>query len=143
VPREQLRAWIDEEVGLLDWNNPELLAHLRKNPRYQPRKLLCLLTYAYATAVYESDEILQRCRTEPQMRAILGDHVIEFPRTLSLFRRENRGLLKWSLFQVFKRAFKARMGEALLPAGLKRPLLNAASARLDVARQMDRGPMTY
>ena len=34
---------------------------------------------------------------------------------------------------------KARLGDIFLPAGLKRRLLDAAVARLDFARQMDRG----
>ena len=55
------------------------------------------------------------------------------------FRRDCRGLLKWALVQLFKRALRARLGDFMLPAGLKRRLVDAAVMRLDLARQMDRG----
>jgi hypothetical protein len=60
---------------------------------------------------------------------------------LSRFRRENRGLLKYCLFELFKRAFRARFETAgsLIPAGIRRHLLEASVARLDIARQMARG----
>ena len=134
-----LRQWICGTVETLNWSNPELVEYLRTHPAYRPRMLLCLLAYAYATGVYDSEEIVRRCEHDPGFREICGSHPPVDASSLSRFRRENRGLLKWCLVQLFKRAIKARLGDIFLPAGLKRRLLDAAVARLDFARQMDRG----
>lgn len=134
-----LRGWIDEEIGTLDWNNPELLLYLRQHPGFQPRVLLRLLTYAYATAAFESDDIARRAGLEPDYQAIVGTGWRMEGPGLTRFRRENRGLLKWSLVQLIKRALRARLGDFLLPPGLKRRLMDAAVARVDLGRQMDRG----
>jgi transposase len=139
VDQASLRQWITEEVETLDWNNPEVVAILRTYRTYQPQMMLCLLTYAYATAVFESDEIVRRCYSEESFRLISGGHGPETANVVSRFRRENRGLLKWCLAQVFKRAIRANAGEVLLPAGLKPHLLDAAVMRLNVARHLDRG----
>ena len=132
-----LRQWIVEELDTLDWANPRLVEHLRNHPAYQPRTMLTLLTYAYATAAFESEEIIRRSHTDEAFRSICGEHVPNRRLAISRFRRENRGLLKWSLMQLFKRVIKVRLEDFRLPAGLKRRLLDAAVARLDLARQMD------
>jgi hypothetical protein len=134
-----LHQWITEEVESLDWNNPELLAHLRTRPGYEPKPLLCLLVYAYSTAAFESEEIQRRFMAQEEYRSIGRPHVRWDARSFTRFRRENRGLLKWALVQVFKRAIRAKRGDFLLPAGLKRRLVGAAVTRLDLARQLDRG----
>jgi hypothetical protein len=134
-----IRGWVQEDVESLDWANPEVVQHLRSRPGYDPKALLCLLTYAYATAVFESDEIQRRCYADAEYQKLAGRRAAIAGSELTHFRRENRGLLKWTLVQFFKRAIRARLGDVLLPAGLKRRLLNAAVTRLDLARQMDRG----
>ena len=134
-----LCQWLQEEVETLDWSNPEVVEYLRTHPAYQPKVLLCLLTFAYATGVYESEEIVRRSESEESFRSLCGRHAPSSDKALIRFRRENRGLLKWSLTQLFKRALKARLGELRLPAGLKGRLLDAAVTRLGMARQMDRG----
>jgi len=139
VDQSALRQWITEEVETLDWSKPEVVAILRTYQTYQPKIMLCLLTYAYATAVFESDEIVQRCYHEESFQLIAGGHAPETANVVSHFRRENRGLLKWCLGQVFKRAIRAKAGDVLLPAGLKRHLFDAAVMRLNVARHLDRG----
>lgn len=139
VDKDALRQWITEEVEALDWNNAEVVAILRTYRSYQPQRMLCLLTYAYATAVFESDEIIRKCFAEESFRLISGGHAPETASVVSRFRRENRGLLKWCLVQAFKRAIKAKADDVLLPAGLKRHLRDAAVMRLNVARHMDRG----
>jgi len=78
-------------------------------------------------------------RNEESFRSICSRQAPSSDKALIRFRRENRGLLKWSLTQLFKRALKARLGELRLPAGLKGRLLDAAVTRLGMARQMDRG----
>lgn len=134
-----LRSWVEEELASLDWENPEIVRHLQQRPGYEPRKLLGLLTYAYSTAVYESEEIRHRCQAEPESeyQALAGPRWRPQARELSRFRRENRGLLKWALVQISKRALRAHLAELMLPAGLKRRLVDSVVARLDYARQMD------
>jgi hypothetical protein len=134
-----LRGWIDEEIGTLDWDNPQVVEYLRQRPGFQPRVLLRLLTYAYATAVFESDDIARRAGADPDYTAIAGSGWRMEGPGLTRFRRENRGLLKWTLVQLLKRALRARLGEFMLPAGLKRRLVDAAVTRIDLGRQMDRG----
>ncbi|MCI0745005.1 MAG: hypothetical protein L0Y58_06330 [Verrucomicrobia subdivision 3 bacterium] len=139
IERTVLRAWVDEEVGSMDWSNPELIEFLRANPNYRPREVLTLLGYAYATGVYESEEISRLCVADKIMREICAGH---FPSTRALerFRRDNRGLLKWVLAQILKRAFRAHynLQSGLLAAGLKHHLVQLAVERLDLARHMDR-----
>jgi hypothetical protein len=139
VEKEQLLQWIDQEIGALDWSNPELLEYLRSHPEYQPKSMLGLLTYAYATGVYESDEIVRNCYEDQAFRALSQGQV---PTTHSIgrFRRDNRGLIKWALEQMLKRALRTKysLGDMLLPSGLRRHLMDLALERLNMARHMDR-----
>jgi hypothetical protein len=134
-----LRQWILAEFDSLDWNNPDVLEYLRQRPGFQPKSVLCLLTFAYATGVFESDEIERKGHSDPEYEAIVGAGWRGEGRLLTRFRRECRGLLKWALVQLFKQALRARLGDVMLPAGLKRRLVDAAVMRLDLAHQMDRG----
>ena len=137
--KPELLAWLDEEIGTLDWDNPELVAILKANPAYPPRFWLTLLSYAYAQGIFESDEVAALYFKESPLR-------IRFPgqtagaAALAKFRRENKGLLKWCLVELFKRVLREKfeLGDTLLPAGLRRYLVDAATARLDVARDIDR-----
>ena len=52
-----LRQWVSEEFEALDWNNPEVIEYLSQRPGFQPKAALSLLTYAYATGLFESEEI--------------------------------------------------------------------------------------
>ena len=38
-----LRQWIAEEIGSLDWGNPQVVDYLRQRPGFQPKAVLCLL----------------------------------------------------------------------------------------------------
>ena len=136
---DQLRSWVTLEIDSLDWSNPEVVAHLRQRPGYAPRALLILLSYSYLTALFESDEIQRRCEMDAAYGEVSGARFLPGAGEMTQFRRENRGLLKWVLVQVIKRAFRSRVGEFPIPAGLKRRIVDAAVARLDLARQMDRG----
>jgi hypothetical protein len=139
VDAQTIRAWLEEEIATLDWDNPELVNFLRENPKLRARALLTILSYAYCTGVYESEEVSHLCGTDAILRAICGE---DFPSTrlLERFRRENRGLLKWLLVQILKRALKAKhnLNTSMLPAGLRQHLIDLATQRLDVARHMDR-----
>ena len=139
VEKRQLLQWTEQAIGSLDWSSPELLEYLRAHPEYQPKSMLSLLTYAYATGVYESDEIVRNCYEDAAFRALSHGQV---PTTNSIgrFRRDNRGLLKWALEQLLKRALRAKysLGDGLLPSGLRRHLMDLAVERLNMARHMDR-----
>src|SRR5262245_37658261 len=140
VDKNTLLQWVIEEIEALDWTNTELVAYLHTHPDYRPKILLTLLSYAYATGSCESSEVAEGCYQDTILRKIcLGE--APTPTAIARFRRENRGLLKWSLAQVFKRAVKTKfeLDDAFFPAGLRRHVMAAAVGRLDVARQLDRG----
>jgi transposase len=135
-----LLDWVVEEVNRLDWTNPKLLDYLQKNPAYRPKMLLCLLTWAYAAGVFESEEVTQACFQHSFLQSLCSNKPPSST-AVARFRRENRGLLRWSLVQVFKRVLKDRfkLADSFWPAGLNLYLADTAVQRLDLARQMDRG----
>jgi hypothetical protein len=139
VDAEAIRGWVTEELDSLDWSNAELLKFQSENPNFRPRVLLTILGYAYSTGNYESEEISRLCNVDPTLRLICGTPPPS-TRALDRFRRENRGLLKWVLVQILKRALRAKYGlnTSVMPAGLKNHLVELATERLDVARHMDR-----
>lgn len=136
----EVLAWLEAEIGSLDWNNSMLADFLKSNPGYRPRLLLTLLSYAYALGVCESDEVVAFYHKDAALRRLFPGESPD-AREISRFRRENRGLLKWCLLELFKRVLreKFQFGDALIPAGLRRYLVDTATARLDAARDMDRG----
>ncbi len=133
-----LMLWVKEEVEKLDWTRPEVVAYLKRHPEYQPQALLGLLAYAYATQVLGSEDIVGRCYSDRTFQSFCQG-AAPIARELMRFRRENRGLLRGILYELFARAIQARFpaGHLLLPPGLKRLLLDTATERLDVARHMD------
>ena len=138
VDASKLLDWVEEDVEQFDWQNPELVDYLKRNSGYRPKGMLCLLTYAYATQILSADEIVNRCYSDTVFRLICENKaptVAEVRR----FRRENRSLLKGMLLPLFIRVVKAKfdLGDILLPAGLKRYLMDNAVERLDTARHMD------
>lgn len=139
-----LRNWVEEIVGGLDWGNPEFKTWERANPHAQPKIVLTILTLAYAFGMYDAEEIENACFKEPFFQELCSG--LSQPRVAQLnqFRKQNRGLLKYCLFEVFKRAFMARfqLKEGFIPAGIRAHLLESSVARLDMARQVSRGPDT-
>jgi hypothetical protein len=138
VGHDLVRGWVLDETGTFDWEHPALQEFLRTHPDFHPRELLCLLTFAYATAVFESEDIVAHCYRDPAWRRLVKGNV-PTAAEIGKFRKENRGLLKWCLAQVFKRALRTRfeLGE-LIPAGIRQYLVRDAGERLDLARHMDR-----
>jgi hypothetical protein len=138
VERAELLCWVKEEIETLDWKNPRLVEYLRTHPDYRPRVLLTLLTYAYVTGVYASEDIAEHCYSDPTFRSICASDA-PTTREITAFRRENRGLLKWGLQQMLKRALRTQfdVGNGSLAAGLRRYVAVAATTRLDVARHLD------
>ena len=134
----RLLEWVEEEVDRLEWDSAEVLQYLEKHPEYRPRMMLCLLTYAYITQVLGADEIVRRCYSDTVFRLIC-ENGAPTADAVSRFRREHRALLKSLLARVLLRALSERheLGREMLPAGLKRYLVNNAIERLDIARHMD------
>lgn len=135
-----LLQWVSEEVDTLDWSNPELTQYLRANPAFQPRFLLVLMIYAYATGRYDSEEVADVYYAEPGLKRLFpGQNVAAAG--LRRFRREHRGLLRWGLAQILKRALRHHFDlpdNASVPAGLNRLIVALATSRLDAARHFDR-----
>lgn len=107
VTPEVLVRWVEMLVGSLDWKNPELLDLLRRNPAFRPRPLLSLLLHAYALGQFSSAEIVEGCYRDPQLGRWF-DGSAPAVKTLSLFRRQNRGLIRWGLMELLKRSFRQK-----------------------------------
>jgi hypothetical protein len=141
VQAESLRDWVRAEIGQLDWDDPAVREYVRTRGRAHPRSVLGVLVYAYATGMFESEEIALACGHDAGFRALSGDAELT-PAQLARFRRENRALLKWALMRVMVRALFDKLGENCskrLPAGLRHYLEESARERLDCARHLDRG----
>jgi hypothetical protein len=136
--KDELLAWLDQEIAGLDWTNPELVEILKANPSYQPRLWLTLLSYAYALGICESEEIVALFYQDSELRGFFPG-ATPTAKALTRFRRDNRGLVKWCLTELFRRVLREKfeLGDVLIPAGLRRYLADAATARLDVARSLD------
>ena len=139
VEKQELLSWIVEDVDSLDWSNPELLDFLRANPAFQPRFLLVLLAFSYALGVCESGDVAELYFAEPALKRIFPNQAPS-PAMITRFRRDHRGLVKWCVAQAFKRAIRIRfaLGDGVIPAGLRRLATDAATARVDLSRHLDR-----
>ncbi len=138
VDKPTLLRWLVEDIDTLDWGNAELVEFLRQHPDYQPKMLLQLLAYAYATGTFESGQV-ELVYHQDKVFCDLGWQKPPTVRSIRLFRRENRGLFKWALYQVLQRLIRTRfgLGDRLMPAGLKRYLIDNAIERIDLARCLD------
>jgi hypothetical protein len=134
-----LLQWVVEEIDSLDWSNPELVQILHANPKFKPRFLLVVMVYAYATGRFDSEEVTEVYFTEPVLQHLFPEHALS-PNTVMRFRRDYRGLLRWGLAQVLRRSLRHHydLGDAAIPAGLNRLIVQAATVRLDAARHFDR-----
>ena len=134
-----LLQWVIAEIDSLDWSNPELVQILRASPKFRPRFLLVLMTYAYSLGVYESEELVDLFYSDSTLRQIFPD---DDPtrKAIVRFRADQRGLLRWALTQVFKQALRHhfQLADAVIPAGLRKSLVLSATIRIDAARHLDR-----
>ena len=141
APVAQLREWIMTDVAQLDWTSPEILELLRRHPHFEPKALLNTMTLAYATSIFTAEEAARRCSTDVEFRAV-RPKLPPVAEEMKAFRKENRGVLKWTLAQVIARALKTQFIEGdrieVLPAGLRRIVVENAIERLELARHLDR-----
>src|SRR5436190_8066841 len=105
LDRAKLCSGILEDINSLDWSNQELVEFLRANPNYRAQFLLTLLTYAYVMGVCESEEVADLCFHDEEVKKLLSGPPPSAT-AITRFRRENRGLLKWSVALTFKRAVR-------------------------------------
>src|ERR1051325_3164993 len=130
---EQLSAWAAAVADSLDWNNPDLVSWLRGQPDFHPKAILSILTLAYALGIYEGDEIERACYEQPAFQSLCRGIARPAGPQFNKFRKENRGLLKFCLFELFKVVFRTHfeLGDAFIPAGIRKLLLESAVNRLD------------
>ena len=138
IDKSNLQSWVLAEIEAFDWNDPRLRGLLERHPDFYPKELLALCVYAYATGILDSEEISFQCVRGSPLHHI-GGRYMHSAKDVCRFRRTNRGLIRYVLTQVLKRATRQRWGFGLLlPAGLRRLLEQNASERLELARHMDR-----
>ena len=131
-------AWTEEEVERLCKSEPAMAGFLSPRPEYRPQMLLRLLAFAYASRVFDSEEIVQKCYSDPVFR-VLCDGGPPMARDLWRFRRNTRALLERILSRVLFRSVQERFGlDATVPQpDLEEDLLHRATERLNIARHMD------
>ena len=135
VSRSILAAWVREEVQELDWRDSEPERILRGS---RPQGMLATLAFAYATRVFDPEEILGACRLDPLFR-FLCEGAAPFAQDIISFRRENHGRLGAILARVLTRAVQERPDWHATPFSLelRRRVLESAVERLDTARHME------
>src|SRR6266481_5990693 len=70
VSDKQLLEWIETELLSIDWKDPNVVAFEEKHPAFRPKMFLSLLTYAYATGLFSSEDIAEGCYREEVLRGI-------------------------------------------------------------------------
>lgn len=137
----QLRAWIVETVGGLNWDNPDLIDALRRNPDIEPKALLSVTSYAYLIGVFGSDEVVRLCAQTAEIKPI-RPKLPPLVEQVSAFRKMNRGLIHFVLTQVLSVALKTQFVDgdliSVFPPGLRRMIVENAFERINIARHMDR-----
>lgn len=137
VPPSRLKEWIDQEIENLDQGIPQIADSPDQCSEYQPRRLLALLSFAYATGVFCHEQVAVRCYVDPMFQLICEGRV-PFVQEVVNFRRRNRLLLERILTCVLLRAVRHKFGldAAWLSPDLVQDLGNHAAQRLDLARHL-------
>jgi len=95
------------QVETINWQNPGVVAFEQKHPQFRPRMFLRLLTYAYASGTYASEDIAT-VATAMSARG-LRERPPTATRNCRVSQR-NRGLLQWFLMELFKHAISTSSG---------------------------------
>jgi hypothetical protein len=138
VPPSRLKDWIEQEIERLNWDIPHISESSWQPLDDQPKMLLALLSFAYATRVFCLEEIAERCFSDAMFRLICEGSV-PFVHELSNFRRRNRRRLERILAGVFLQAIRDKFDLEViwLSPELVQDLSVHAKATLDLARHMD------
>lgn len=140
-PPLDVRHWVDPWL-LADWSEKEVekLGDSTRSigPGNSFRRLARLLVFAYASRVFDSEEIVRKCHVDPVFR-VLCDGDPPIARELWSFRRNNRTLLQDLLSRVLLFSVRERFGlDPTVPQpGLDEDLRQHATERLNIARHMD------
>lgn len=141
VPAVQLLDWIVETVEGLNWDNPELIDALRRQPDFEARSLLAVAAYAYLTGVFGSEEVVRLCSQAREIKPI-RPKLPPLVEQVSAFRKLNRGIIHLVLVQVLSKVLKTQFIDCdeitVFPPGIRRLLTENAFERVNVARHMDR-----
>ena len=137
VPPSRLKEWIDQEIENLNQGIPQTADSRDQCSEYQPRRLLALLSFAYATGVFCHEQVAVRCYVDPMFQLICEGRV-PFVQEVENFRRRNRLLLERILTGVLLRAVRHKFGldAAWLSPDLVQDLGNHAARRLDLTRHL-------
>jgi len=133
-----LATWTEEQVAQFDQTTPGADRALPRGPEDRFRMMARLLVFAYASRVFNSEEIVRKCFSEPVFR-VLCDGEPPIARDLWCFRRNNRRSLELLLSRVLLRGVRERFDlDATVPQpDLEEDCLHRASERLNIARHMD------
>ena len=88
-----------DAVQTLDWSQPDLVS--RNTRKFQPRMMLTLLGFCYASGIYGSDQIERAIRHHPTVRYICA-RTYPDQESIRQFRRENRALVEHCLTYILK-----------------------------------------
>ena len=102
--------------------------------------MLLMLSYAYATGLFESEEIVRTCHSDRVLaRLWQGEANVPWARDVTEFRRRNRGTLIPCLKRLLRRVMEEHLGLEIGNLGehWERRLEEDATERLDIARHMD------
>ena len=104
------------------------------------KTLLGVLAFAYARGIFDSEEILGLCRSDPLFKALHGTGEFSWEDMLDARHKDRTPLINF-MMRVLTRAVAEKHGvpAASLDPALKRRLHENVVDRLDNARNMDRG----
>ena len=117
----ELVQWTLEAVQTLFWSNRPDGPTPVVAGAFNPRILLTLLTYSYATGVFNSAEISGQCQQEAVSR-YLSMGIRYAPDRIRLFRGQNAQLLKRTLAFVIRRVYEHAFLSANTPATWSLPV---------------------
>ncbi len=131
VAPETLRSWVEEELKNATGTT---------GPAEGQNALVALLAFAYARGVFDSEEIIDLCRSDKLYSSFQGQSDFSWDGMLES-RHKHRGLLVTLMVRLLTRALVEKQGlqPAALDPPLKRRLHESAVDRLDNARNIDQG----
>jgi len=133
-----IRTWIEQEMRKMDWDNPLWMKCRQRCPECRHRAMVSLLSLAYATGLFSSQEIAEAAWSEAMLRAICNGQ-IPSAREVRTFRRQNRSVLECVLAGIFRQAVIRQLalyGNPLV-SEIEPVLRDHAAERIEIARQMD------
>lgn len=125
-------------VGQLDWNI-ELAQGALPEFEGKWRTMICLLSFAYASCVFESQAIIGSCRTDPLFREACGGSV-PFEREIRQFRRRHSTWIQTAVTQALLREQSRQFQAEFHPsdeANFIDRIRHLAEDRITTAKQMD------